>query len=179
MNRWSQLTLTRRDLPNRHLASGSGAHHRPTAPQPRTSHRLRDMPQPLTAEELAYLQSLLDLARNGRAAELAAAVDAGIPVNLAGGTGDTFLILAAYHCHLSTVQALIARGADTERVNDRGQTALGAAVFRNSTDIVRALLAAGAQPTAGGRSALQIAKFFDLPDMTTLLRNETHVVQQP
>jgi len=34
------------------------------------------MSEPLTAEELAFLQSLLDLARNGRTTELAAAVDA-------------------------------------------------------------------------------------------------------
>jgi len=141
-------------LPQRHL---------------RDSPRLLSMSEPLTAEELAFLQSLLDLARNGRTTELAAAVDAGIPVNLTGGTGDTFLILAAYHRHLSTVQALLERSADTERVNDRGQTALGAAVFRSATDIVRALLAARAQPTAGGRTALEIAQFFDLPEMTKLL----------
>lgn len=127
------------------------------------------MPEPLTAAELEYLHGLLDLARNGHTEELAAAVDAGIPVNLASGSGDTFLILAAYHGHAQTVQALLERGADTERVNDRGQTALGAAVFRRATTIVRALLTAGAQPTAGGRTALQIAEFFELPEMTELL----------
>lgn len=53
---------------------------------------------------------------------------------------------------------------------DRGQTALGAAVFRQSTESVQALLAAGADPAAGGRSAIEIAEFFELREMLALLR---------
>ncbi len=128
------------------------------------------MVEPLTEEELTFLQGLLDLARNGATEPLISAIDRAVPVNLAGGSGDTFLILAAYHCHAGTVAALLERGADTERVNDRGQTALGAAVFRSATEIVQTLLAAGADPAGGGRTALQIADFFDLSDMTALLR---------
>lgn len=128
------------------------------------------MVEPLTAEELAFLSGLLDLARNGATDSLIDAIDRGIPVDLAGGSGDTFLILAAYHVHAGTVAALLARGADTERVNDRGQTALGAAVFRSATPIVQALLSAGADPAGGGRTPLQIAEFFQLPEMTDLLR---------
>ena len=44
-------------------------------------------------------------------------------MNLTGGTGDSLLILATYHDHPDTVRMLLERGADTERVNDRGQTA--------------------------------------------------------
>lgn len=127
------------------------------------------MVEPLTGEELAYLQGLLDLARDGLTDTLMASIDQGIPVNLASGSGDTFLILAAYHRREETVAALLEHGADTERVNDRGQTALGAAVFRSATQIVQDLLAAGADPDGGGRTARQIAQFFDLPDMTRLL----------
>lgn len=123
----------------------------------------------LTAAELAYLQSRFDLARSGDTEQLAADVDAGLPVNLTNSSGDSLLILAAYHRRADTVRALLARGADTERVNDRGQTALGAAVFRQSAAIVTDLLAAGADPTAGGRSALDVARFFQLPDMLALL----------
>jgi ankyrin repeat protein len=130
------------------------------------------MSEPLTAEELDYLRGLLDLAREGATQALAAALDAGVPVNLTGGSGDSLLILAAYHDHPQTVRALLERGADPQRVNDRGQTALGAAVFRQSAASVRALLAAGADPAAGGRSALEIAQFFDLPDMLALLRDD-------
>ena len=56
------------------------------------------------------------------------------------------------------------------RVNDKGQTALAAAVFRQSEPIVRLLLEAGADPALGPRSALAIAEFFDLPAMAALLR---------
>ncbi|MEO7441983.1 MAG: ankyrin repeat domain-containing protein, partial [Acidimicrobiales bacterium] len=61
------------------------------------------------------------------------------------------------------------KGADTARVNDRGQTALGAAVFRQSAASVNALLAAGADPALGGPSAREVATFFELPEMVALL----------
>ena len=123
----------------------------------------------LTEDELAFLQRALDLARGGQTEQLAEYVDAGLPVNLTGGAGDTLLILAAYHDHPDTVAALLERGADTARVNDRGQTALAAAVFRRSERSVRALLAAGADPALGPKSALEIARFFELDDMLPLL----------
>jgi ankyrin repeat protein len=123
----------------------------------------------LTDEELALLQSALDLARQGDTEQLAAYIDAGLPANLTSASGDSLLILAAYHQHAETVDALLARGADTARQNDRGQTALGAAVFRRSEPIVRALLAAGADPDLGQPSATEIAAFFTLPEMTALL----------
>lgn len=112
---------------------------------------------------------VFDLARGGCTAELAAYVDAGVPVDLTNGKGDTLLILAAYHVHPGTVAALLARGADPDRVNDRGQTALAAAVFRQSAATVQLLLQAGADAGAGGPSARETAAFFDLPEMTRLL----------
>ena len=96
-------------------------------------------------------------------------VDAGLPVNLTNSSGDTLLILAAYHKHGEVVAALLERGADHARVNDRGQTALAAAVFRQDEAAVRALLAAGADPELGPKSAVEIARFFDLPAMLELL----------
>ena len=128
------------------------------------------MAEELDAETLAFAQRTFDLAREGRTGELAELVDAGLPVNLTNGKGDTFLILAAYYDRPETVEALLARGADHTRVNDRGQTALAAAVFRSSEPAVRALLAAGADPAAGEPSALATAQFFDLPAMAALLR---------
>jgi len=123
----------------------------------------------LTEQELAVLRSMFDLARTGDTDRLAEAIDAGIPVNLTNGAGDSLLVLAAYHDHPGTVEALLERGADTGRVNDRGQTALAAAVFRRSGRTVELLLDAGADPALGPRSALDVARFFDLPDMLTLL----------
>jgi ankyrin repeat protein len=112
---------------------------------------------------------VFDLARAGRTEDLAAYVDAGVPVNLTNDKGDTLLILAAYHAHADTVAALLARGADHGRVNDRGQTALAAAVFRQSSEAVQRLLEAGADPDIGGQSARSTAQFFDLAAMAGLL----------
>jgi ankyrin repeat protein len=123
----------------------------------------------LSEDELAFLQSLLEHAREGRTTELADAIDRGVPVNLTGATGDSLLILAAYHDHPPTVRMLLERGADPNRINDRGQTALGAAVFRRSIESATALLEHGADPDAGGRSAVEIAAFFELEEMTALL----------
>ncbi|MET8232063.1 ankyrin repeat domain-containing protein [Micromonospora sp. NPDC005298] len=128
------------------------------------------MTEDLDAATLAFAHRMFDLARSGSTEDLSAQIDAGLPVNLTNDKGDTLLILAAYHSHPDTVAALLSRGADHTRVNDRGQTALAAAVFRSSTDAVRALLAAGADPAHGTPSAVETAEFFDLPEMTELLR---------
>ncbi|MET7833358.1 ankyrin repeat domain-containing protein [Micromonospora sediminicola] len=127
------------------------------------------MPDELDAETVAFAHRMFDLARAGATEELAANVDAGLPVNLTNAKGDTLLILAAYHAHPETVAALLARGADPARANDRGQTALAAAVFRQNAAAVRALLDAGADPDHGGPSAVETARFFELPEMLALL----------
>jgi ankyrin repeat protein len=123
----------------------------------------------LSDDELALLHSLLDFARDGRTSELAAAIERGVPVNLTSASGDSLLLLAAYHDHPATVRMLLEHGADPDRVNDRGQTALGAAVFRRSRESATHLLEHGADPNAGTRSAMQIATFFELEEMAALL----------
>jgi ankyrin repeat protein len=125
--------------------------------------------EPIDPGVIELAGRVFDLARAGGTEELAAYVDAGVPVNLTNDKGDTLLILAAYHDHPETVGALLDRGADHSRANDRGQTALAAAVFRRSADTVARLLAAGADPDAGGPSARATAVFFDLPEMSELL----------
>jgi ankyrin repeat protein len=123
----------------------------------------------LTPEELELLQSAFDHARNGDVDALTELLDAGLPANLTNSKGDTLLILAAYHQHADLVRLLLARGADHARINDNGQTALAAAVFRQQEQIVTDLLGAGADPELGPRSAVAIARFFDLPQMLALL----------
>lgn len=131
---------------------------------------MTEPPPELDDEVLVFAAQVFDLAREGGTDALAAYVDAGVPVDLTNSKGDTLLILAAYHAHEDTVRALLARRADTDRVNGRGQTALGSAVFRSSAGTVRALLDAGADPHAGAPSAVEVARFFDLPDMLALLQ---------
>ena len=125
--------------------------------------------EPIDPGVIELAGRVFDLARAGSTEDLAAYLDAGVPVNLTNDKGDSLLILAAYHGHPETVGALLDRGADHSRVNDRGQTALAAAVFRQSSDAVRRLLAAGADPDAGGPSARATAIFFELPEMNRLL----------
>ncbi len=127
------------------------------------------MTEALDDDTLAFAHRVFDLAREGGTAELAPLIDAGLPPNLTNDKGDTLLMLAAYQDHPDTVRLLLERGADTARVNDRGQTALGAAVFRRSSASVTSLLAHGADPALGSPSALEVAAFFDLPDMLALL----------
>jgi uncharacterized protein len=129
----------------------------------------RSVVEELTAQELAFLQGAFELARDGDVEQLTAYIDAGLPVDLTNGSGDTLLILAAYHRHADLVRALLARGADHSRLNDRGQSALSAAVFRQDAEVVKVLLGAGADPALGRQSALATATVFDLAGMLSLL----------
>ncbi|MEV7195779.1 ankyrin repeat domain-containing protein [Streptomyces sp. NPDC093510] len=111
---------------------------------------------------------IFDLARQGDAAALAAYVDAGVPANLTNDSGDTLVMLAAYHGHAEAVRALVERGADTNRVNDRGQTPLAGAVFKGEDAVVRALLDGGADPAAGTPSAVDTARMFGKAELLQL-----------
>ncbi|MFI7587336.1 ankyrin repeat domain-containing protein [Spongisporangium articulatum] len=123
----------------------------------------------LTDGELDLLHAVLDHARSGATEELEFLLDAGVPVNLTSPRGDSLLMLAAYHQQAATVAVLLGRGADHARVNDRGQTALGAATFRRNEQIVRSLLDAGADPDLGRPSARELADHFGLSDVAALL----------
>lgn len=123
----------------------------------------------LTDEQLEFLHSMFDLARQGRTDELLSLIDQGIPVNLSNANGDTLLILAAYNDHEQLVEGLLARGADVHRVNDRGQSALTCAVFLQHGANVGRLLAAGADPHHEGQSPYSVTEMFDLPEMRRLL----------
>lgn len=128
------------------------------------------MTDPLSDEEQrAFVEGVLDLAREGRTGPLLEMIEAGVSVDLANARGDTALILAAYREHPQTVDALLEAGANTGMVNGMGQTALTAAVFRNSEPIVRALLHAGADPDVGAHTAAEVAAQFELVEMQRIL----------
>jgi ankyrin repeat protein len=92
-------------------------------------------------------------------------------VNLANDSGDTLVMLAAYHGHPDTVRALLAEGADPNRANDKGQTPIAGAVFKGETGVVRALLDGGADPAAGQPSAIDTARMFGQPDLLALFES--------
>jgi ankyrin repeat protein len=112
---------------------------------------------------------VFDMARDGDAASLAAYVDAGVPVNLTNDSGDTLVMLAAYHGHAEAVTALTARGAEVNRLNDRGQSPLAGAVFKGEDAVVHALVAAGADPRAGHPTAVDTATMFGRDDLLSVL----------
>lgn len=72
-------------------------------------------------EVIELASKVFDLARAGDADALAAYVDAGVPANLTNDKGDSLVMLAAYHGHSAAVSALLARGADADRANDRAR----------------------------------------------------------
>jgi ankyrin repeat protein len=127
------------------------------------------------AEETRYeeLQLMaLDFARDGDAVQLGSMIDAGLPVHLSDGHGNTLLMLAAYHGHVETVRGLLDRGADPERCNDRGQTPLAGVAFKGYLDVAKVLVAGGARadaPCRGGQIPLQFAALFGHREMYDFL----------
>jgi ankyrin repeat protein len=81
---------------------------------------------------------------------------------------DSLVMLAAYHGHSDAVRALLARGAEADRVNDRGQTPLAGAAFKGETDVIKALLEGGADPSAGTPSAVDTARMFGRSELLEL-----------
>ena len=105
---------------------------------------------------------MFDLARAGDP-QLLRYVEAGVSANLVDPQGNTFLMLAAYHGHADLVAGLARLGADPDRLNDRGQSPLSGAIFKAEEGVVRALVAAGADPNAGSPSGRATAATFDSP----------------
>ena len=110
-----------------------------------------------------------DFARAGDTERLRAYVEHGVPANLTDATGNTLLMLAAYHGHAATVKALVALGADPDRTNDRGRSPLAGAIFKGEDEVVTVLLGAGADPDVGTPSARVTAQMFDRGELLQTL----------
>jgi len=118
---------------------------------------------------VALAHSLFQAARDGNDALLGAYLEAGAPATMTNATGDSLLMLAAYHGHADTVELLIRHGADANTANDRGQTPLAGAAFKGYPDVARVLLDAGADPDAGAPSARAAAQMFARAEILDLL----------
>lgn len=123
----------------------------------------------LTDEQIEFLNTLFDYAREGKVQALSSAIDQGIPVDLKNHNGDTFLILAAYREQPAVVDALIKRNAGTNVLNNRGQSALTSSIFMQNEAISRSLLNAGADPDHGAQSARATIQAMGLENMKTFL----------
>src|SRR5437870_4659651 len=77
---------------------------------------MSDAPDP---EVVELATKIFDLARQGETETLVAYVDAGVSANLTNDSGDSLVMLAAYHGHTDAVRALLERGGDANRANDR------------------------------------------------------------
>lgn len=115
----------------------------------------------LTAEQTErVVNHALDLAREGRTAELTEFLEHGLPPDVGDPAGNSLLMLAAYHGHAGTVTALIRLGADPDRRNARDQTPLAGALFKGADDVVAVLCRAGADLDAGTPTARAAASMF-------------------
>ena len=115
----------------------------------------------LTPEQTERVLSLaLDLARAGETEQLEEFLDHGVPVNAVSESGDSLLMLAAYHDRPDTVNMLLDRGADPDLRNSRDQSIVAGAMFKGADEVVRRLVGAGADLDAGTPTARQAAEMF-------------------
>ncbi|KAL7619480.1 hypothetical protein AAE478_010019 [Parahypoxylon ruwenzoriense] len=130
----------------------------------------------LPPEAIEFAGRMYNAARAGDKEIFEQALPAGLPANLTNEKGDTLLMLAAYHGHADLVKLLIQHGADPNRINDRGQSPLAGAVFKNedevverpsrsnSLSVIKVLLEGGADPEHGSPSALNCLAMFKQED---------------
>lgn len=74
------------------------------------------------------------------------------------------VMLASYHGHASLVSLLLSHGGDPNTLNDRGQSPLAGAVFKNETVVADTLVAGGADPEWGRPSAMESMVMFQKED---------------
>lgn len=74
-------------------------------------------------------------------------------------------MLASYHGHAALVELLLAHGANPNILNDRNQSPLAGAVFKNEAAVVKALLEGAADPDLGTPSAAETMTLFKLSDV--------------
>ncbi|KAI8470987.1 MAG: ankyrin repeat-containing domain protein [Monoraphidium minutum] len=121
------------------MAAPPGAAARPQPPPP---------PARAVAAQMEG-RALLGMARDDKVAEIQAAVELGIPVDFGNPIGQTALMIASLWGNLNAIQALLQLGADPNKANQAGATALhfAAAAKRNAAAACELLVQAGADPT--------------------------------
>lgn len=104
---------------------------------------------------------LAKAAKRGTLAEVEALIARGAPVNGTNGNGISPLFGASYAGNLGIVEALLAAGANVNSKSSTGDTALHYATMSGrgqSAEVVKALLAAGANPGWHIRRMAQISQ---------------------
>lgn len=129
----------------------------------------QQQPNEIPEDVQAFATRLFQMARDGDMS-LLDYVDQGVDDNLANQDGNSLLMLASYSGYLALTEGLIARGADVNALNSRGQSPLAGAIFKKEDDIARALINAGADATTGTPSAIDTASMFGREDLIDLLK---------
>ncbi|BGP56413.1 hypothetical protein JCM8202v2_004031 [Rhodotorula sphaerocarpa] len=119
----------------------------------------------LAPETIEYALQFFDAARKGDVAFMQAPLEAGLPANLTNSSGDTLIMLAAYHGHADVVKLLLKHGADPKCVptlSEEARPQLGSLLItaNPSHPVIEALLAGGASPFVGEPTAYVAAKMF-------------------
>ena len=115
---------------------------------------------------------LVDAAKRGDGATVAALLDGGASVASADADGSTALHWASHRDDAATVARLVDAGADVDAATDLGVTALWAASQNASAALAETLLKAGADPNRpllAGETALMVAARAGAPDVAGLL----------
>ena len=115
---------------------------------------------------------LVDAAKRGDAAAVAALLDRGARVAEAQVDGATALHWASHHDDAATVRRLLEAGADVNAATDLGVTPLWAASQNGSAAVAEALLEAGADPNRAllaGETPLMVAARAGAPGVARLL----------
>ncbi|KAA0146249.1 hypothetical protein FNF29_08164 [Cafeteria roenbergensis] len=117
-------------------------------------------------------RALWDAAAAGNTGEVTRLLEAGVPVNWAGGGGQTPLMKAAERCRIESMRVLLDRGADLEARSNGGNTALLWAVWAGKVEAMALLVDRGADLDAksnSGWTALIWAVFSGKVDAVALL----------
>jgi ankyrin repeat protein len=72
----------------------------------------------------ALISIAADAVRKGDVDTLERALNAGVVTDAITPRGDSLLMLAAYYGHVDAVETLLARGADPNKTDAKGQTPL-------------------------------------------------------
>lgn len=127
-----------------------------TVPSPAADQGYSSLPP----EAIAYARQFFDASRKGDVEVFSEPLKKGLPPNLKNEKGDTFLMLATYHGHAPLVKLLLQHAADPNIVNDKNQSPIAGAIFKNEVECTELLVRGGADLDLGTPSARDTAKIF-------------------
>ena len=87
-------------------------------------------------------------------------------------------MLSSYHGHPALTRLLLRHGADPNILNERRQSPLAGAVFKNEREVVDALIAGGADPRIGEPSAIDACGVFRMEELRGVMDEATRNLER-